>query len=244
MQIITVAVIKGGTGKTATCAAMAQAAAHEGKRVLCVDLDAQANLTAALGADRTAPGAYNLLQGAFILDCIQQTPQNIDVIAGSPALAADRPKQANSIFRLSNALEQIQKHYDLIVIDTPPSFCQLTYEALQAATGLLIAICADADSFNGMQLILDIAKEIKRTNKKLKPLGCIITQYDKRPKIARYMRDMIEEQGNKMKCPLLGEVRQGVAIQEARALRRNLFEYAPKSKPAQDYKAIYNKIIK
>ena len=241
MQIITVAVIKGGTGKTATCGTLAQCAAHEGKRVLCVDLDPQASLTNMLGADRSMPGAYELLNGAFILDCIQQTPQNIDVIGGAPALAADKGK---SIFRLSTALEQIQKAYDLIVIDTPPNFCGLTYEALQAATGLLIALYADEGSIQGQEYILEVAKEIKRTNKKLKPLGCIITQYDQRPKICRYMRDRIEEQGEKLKCPLLGEVSRSASYLEARALHRNIYDYAPKSKPAQEYKAIYKKLIK
>ena len=241
MQIITIAVIKGGTGKTATCASLAQCAAHEGKKVLCVDLDPQATLTNMLGADRTMPGAYSLLNGAFILDTIQPTKQSIDVICGSPALAADKGK---SIYRLSSALELIQKHYDLIFIDTPPSFCGLTYEALQAATGLIVALNADQSSIQGQSYILDLAKEQRRTNKKLKVLGAVITQYDKRPKIARYFHDKIAEQGKALKCPLLGDVSRSVSYLEACALHRNLYDYAPKSKPALEYKAIYNKIVK
>ena len=168
MQIITVAVIKGGTGKTATCATLAQCAAHEGKKVLCVDLDPQAALTNMLGADRTAPGTYSLLNGAYILDTIQPTKQSIDVIGGSPALAADKGK---SIYRLSSALELVQKAYDYIFIDTPPSFCGLTYEALQAATGLIIALNADQSSIQGQAYILDLASNQRKTNKKLKILG-------------------------------------------------------------------------
>lgn len=244
MQIITSAVIKGGTGKTASCATLAQCAAHEGKKVLCIDLDPQAALTNMLGADRTAPGAYSLLNGAFILDCMQPTKQNIDVIAGAPALVADKGAKGGSVYRLSEALERIQKAYDLIIIDTPPFFCGLTYEALQTATGLIIPMLADYESMQGQKYIIELAKEQRRTNKKLKVLGCFITQFDARPRINKYMREQIQEQARALKCPYLGEISRSVSYLEANALHRNLYEYAPKSKPAQEYKAIYNKIIK
>ena len=240
MQIITVAVIKGGTGKTATCASIAQCAAHEGKKALCIDLDPQAALTNMLGADRTAPGASKLLEGQPIKSTIQPTEQNIDVIAGGPMLASYKVNE----YRLAPALEDVKKQYDLIVIDTPPNFCGLTYEALDAATGLLIAMNADGGSIQGQQYILALANEAKQHNKKLKVLGCIITLYDKRPNISKYMHDKIAEQGKSLKCPLLGEISRSVAYLEAAALHQSLYKYAPKSKPAQEYKAIYNKIIR
>ena len=243
-KILTVAVIKGGTAKTTTCADMAQASAKDNKKVLEIDLDPQANLTACLGADKTRPGAWFLLENkAPIFEIIQETAQGVDVIAGAPILA-DEISEKNSIFRLEAALSPVLRVYDLIVIDTPPSLCELTYNALQAANSLLIPCDADLGSLQGMYLILDIAKQVRRTNKKLKVLGSIITQFDSRPKINNYLRDVIAEQGAARKCPLLGEIRRGIAIQEAHALKRNLFDYAPKSKPAQDYAALYKKIMK
>ena len=246
MQIITCAVIKGGTGKTATCAALAQAGASEGRRVLCVDLDPQANLTALFGADKEAPGAADLMQGAEILETIQKTAQGVDIIGGNTALAIDSEdkRKKGSVYALSEALEPVKRSYDLIIIDTPPAFGNLTYNALQAANGLLVPVCADMDSYNGLQYILDVVSIIRKTNRKLRVLGCIITQYNPRPKISQYMRDIFEAQGRRLKCELLGEIRQGVAVQEARALNKNLFKYAPKSKPAQDYMQLYKKIIK
>ena len=102
----------------------------------------------------------------------------------------------------------------------------------------------DTGSLQGRQYIIDLAKEIKRTNKDLKVLGCIITKYNARPVISRQFHEVIAKDGQKLKCPLLAEIRQGVAIQEAQSLQLNLFEYAPKSKPAQDYKELYKKIVK
>ena len=245
MQIITCAVIKGGTGKTATCGAIAQAGALEGKKVLCIDLDPQANLTSMLDADSDRPGAAELMQGGKAAELIQSTEQGIDIIAGNNELAIDTAQNKTmTIYALADAIEPIKKAYDLIIIDTPPAFSNLTYNAIQCATGLIIPICADNDSYNGLLYILEVAKLIKKTNKKLHVLGCIITQYNPRTNISRLMRDIIEKNGKGVKCPLLAEIRQGVALQEARALHKNLFEYAPKSKPAQDYMKLYNEIIK
>lgn len=242
-QIITVAVIKGGTGKTTTCAALAQAAAHEGKRVLCVDLDPQGNLSYSIGADTSEPGAYEVLQGADITDAIQSTAQGIDVLTGAPNLA-DITLERGNISDLENALKPVLRAYDLIVIDTPPYFCALTYEALQACTGLLVAMEADLGSMQGLYHVLEVADAVKKSNKKLKPLGCIITRYNKRPNINRLWCEKIEQAGKANKCPLLLEIRQGIAVQEAQALQLSLYDYAPKSKPAEDYKELYNKIIK
>ena len=89
MQIITAAVIKGGTGKTTTAAALAQAAVQAGKKVLAVDLDPQANLSFFIGADQNAPGSYQLLHGTDAAQLIQTTDQGIDAIAASPDLATE-----------------------------------------------------------------------------------------------------------------------------------------------------------
>lgn len=240
MQIITFAVIKGGTGKTATCASLAQYAAHIGRRVLVVDLDPQAAITNALGADRSAKGAFDLLNGTPVQETIQKTQQdNIEVIAGAPNLATYPGKS----FKLAEALKPIHKKYDFIFIDTAPYFGPLTNEAFNTATGLIIPMNTDAGSMQGQRYIIDLAAAAKKYNRKLKVLGSIITQYDKRPVITRHLRELIKDQGEQLKCPLLGEISRAIALQEAHLLRLNLYDYAPKSKPAQEYQAIYNKLF-
>ena len=81
MQILTIAVQKGGTGKTTTAAALAQAAAAKGKRALAIDLDPQGSLSYSLAAATDQGGSYELLTGASAP--IQTTAQNIDVLAGT-----------------------------------------------------------------------------------------------------------------------------------------------------------------
>ena len=241
MQIITTAVQKGGTGKTTTAAALAQAAAFEGQRVLCVDLDPQANYTFVLSADQNAPGSYQMLHGAPAAELIQTTPQGLDVIPASPDLATEQTKP-NSARRLADALEPVKHEYDFIFIDTAPTFGELTFNALRASTGLIIPLETDTNSLQGLYNVVDIARQMQGHNDALQILGTVLTRYDKRSNLNKHLKAVIEENGREAGAPLLGTIRAGVAIREAQALQRNLYEYAPKSNPARDYMAIYKAI--
>lgn len=242
-NVITIAEIKGGTGKTTTAAALAQAAALDNKKVLLIDLDAQANLTTMCGADPTRPGAYDLLNKFPFNELIQETYfDNIYIIAGAPNLAAMITLKG-SLYRLEAAITPILNDYDLIIIDTPPTFGEMTYNALQASNGLLIALDVNISALQGFYYITDLAKAAKRNNPKLKVLGAILTRYNPRPVVNRQVKSIIEEKAKAIKCSLIGEIREGVSIREAQAYGKNLFTYAPKSKPAEDYKALYNKLF-
>lgn len=238
MQTVTVAVIKGGTGKTTTAAAIAQAAAANKKKVIAIDLDPQANMTFILSADQNQPGAYQLLHGTPAAQLIQQTAQGIDCIAASPDLATERTTPA-SAKRLEAALLPLQTVYDICVIDTPPQMGELTFNALQASTDLIIPLEADAMSLQGLYQITDIAHQMQRSNPHLENMGVVITRYDSRQKIKQYMRDVIADKGKETGAPCVGTIRPGVAVQEAQAMQQSLFEYAPQSKPAHDYMQLF-----
>lgn len=242
MQIITTAIIKGGTGKTTTTAALAQAGAAAGKKILAIDLDPQGNLTAALGADPGQPGSYELLNGTPAAQVVQEVPQGATVIAGSTNLAAITTR-AGSAHRLREALEPIKGAFDLIVIDTPPQMGELTFNALQASTGLIIPLETDTSSLQGLYNIAGIVQQIQRTNPALTVKGVIITRYDGRAKLNRYIKESIEKAAAKAGIPYLTEIRAGIAAREAVAMRESLFSYAPGSKPAQDYKKLYDLIM-
>lgn len=242
MQIITAAVIKGGTGKTTTCTALAQAAVNAGKKVLAIDLDPQANFTFAIGADQNEPGSYQLLNGTPAADLMQYTAQGIYAISASPDLATVKTTPA-SAKRLQRALEPLQGQFDLVIIDTPPTMGELTFNALQASTGLIIPLETDSNSLQGLYHITDIAKQMQQSNPALSITGVILTRYDNRPKINRYIQSVVQEKGQEIGAPYLMEIRNGVAIREAAAMQQSLYEYAPHSKPAADYKKLYRMIM-
>lgn len=241
-QIITIAIQKGGTGKTTTAAALAQAAAHQGQKVLAIDLDPQGNLSFALAAKMGAVGSsYDLLEGARPDDLIQTTPQGLDIIPAGRDLStlASGPGSAR---RLSKALLPIKERYDLIVIDTPPTAGELQYNALQAATGVIFPLSADIYNLQSLYQITDTARQIQQSNQGLVILGYILTQYDGRSTIARQIRETIAQAAAGLNISCLATIRAAVAIKEAAALQQSLFEYAPKSKPAEDYLSLFESI--
>lgn len=239
MQILTAAVSKGGTAKTTTCAAIAQAAAADGRKVLAIDLDPQMNFTDFLAADAGKPGTYQLLQGKqSAARLIQQTPQGIYCIPASENLAALKTGVA-SAKRLAELIEPIKGDFDLCVIDTPPGILELQNVGLLAATGLIIPVEADRSSLQGLYQIIDRAHTAQRSNSALTIKGIVLTKYDPRPAINRYMRDVIRQAGEENSVPYLMEIRSGVKIREAQAMQQSLYQYAPRSNPAQDYQRLY-----
>ena len=232
MQIITIAVNKGGTGKTTTAAALAHAAAHRKRKVLAIDLDPQANLTYTLGASSKVPGSYELLTGQET--ALQHIAPGLDAIAASLKLA-DLTTAPGSAKRLEQAINPVKGKYDLIIIDTPTKTGELLYNALQASTGLIIPLQASAYCLQSLYQTADLAAVIRKSNPQLKVLGFILTQHSARSLIARQMEQTITEKAAAVGIPYIGAIRKAVAVEEATALQKSIFDYAPKSNPAQDY---------
>ena len=244
MQILTIANQKGGTAKTTTAAAIAQAAAAQGFKVLAIDLDPQANYTFALKASTQTAGAYDLLEGTAARNTIQKTSiNNIDVIASSKNLATVTTSKG-SANRLKNALQPIKNIYDYIVIDTPPTASELLFNALQASTGLIIPLQADTFGLQGLYQIADTARQVQRSNPALQIKGYVLTRHNDRSNLTRILADKIQEQAEQLNIKKLAEIREGIAIKEAIALQLSMFEYNPKAKPIQDYMNLFDEIRK
>ena len=238
MEILSIAIQKGGTGKTTTAAALAQAGAMQGQRVLAIDLDPQGNYSFALGAETGGTGSYELLTGTDPAELIQHSPQGMDIIPANMDLATITSSRG-SARRLQAALTPLKRSYDLIVIDTPPTAGELQYNALMAATGLIIPLQADIYNLQGLYQMADTARQIQNSNPALQIRGIVLTQFDPRSTLSKQMRDTITEKASELDIPLLGVIRSGIAVKEAAALQQSLFSYARKSKPAADYMALY-----
>ena len=158
LQVITVINFKGGSGKTTTAAHLAQKAALDGYRVLALDLDPQASLSALHGFQPE----FDLLDGGTLYDAIRYDDPcpikdviqktyftNLDIIPGNldlmefehetPAALAERKGQL-FFTRIGDKLAEIEAEYDLVVIDCPPQLGFLTMSALSAATAVLVTV--------------------------------------------------------------------------------------------------------
>jgi len=250
MKVIAIINQKGGVGKSTTTLALGAGFSLKGFKTLCIDLDAQGNLSYALGADGTGLTGHNSF--SILVDrtteeaTIQKTAQG-EVIASSPALAgADTVLTAvGKEYRLKEALETLQRDYDYIIIDTPPALGILTVNALTACTGVLIPAQADIFSLQGISQLYGTLQTVKKyCNPSLKVLGILLTRYNGRSIISREVAEMIEETAQRLQTKLYTtKIRETTAIKEAQARRQSIFEYAPKSNAAADYTALINEII-
>lgn len=241
MQKLAAVMQKGGAGKSTTCAILAQIATAEGKRVLAVDIDPQKNLSFALAAG-PGPGTFEALEGRPAAECIQRSAQGMDIMRASNDLATIQTGPGAARL-LQRALEPIQSNYDLIIIDAPTTPGILQYNALQAATGLIIALEADIYGAHGIDETIQTALQIKRSNPALSFKGIILTRYDARLTFARQILQAVEEKAAAYNIPYLGRVRTTTAVREAAGLQLSLLNYAPKSTAAADYMKIYNKLM-
>ncbi len=143
--VVAVLSLKGGVGKTTVTLGLASAAMHEGRRVLVVDLDPQANATAGLNLAEQAPYStsdvlYDGREGVA-LDAISASGwgPEVDVIAAERALEHRAvPSGIDPVRRLQRALRGVTSRYDLVLVDCPPSLGELTRNALFSATQAVI----------------------------------------------------------------------------------------------------------
>lgn len=232
MQVICIANQKGGTAKSTTAAALAQAAAHSGRRCLAIDLDPQGNLSFFLAADTARAGALDLLEGRQVE--AQRTADGLDVIPASWDLQTISSGRG-SARRLRAALEPLAARYDLTILDTPPTAGELQLNALMAATDLIIPLQADIVGLQGLYLMADTARQVQRSNPELTLTGFLLTRHGGRSTLSRQLTEAITARAAEMGIPSLGVIREAVAVREAQTLQRSLYDYAPKSKPAADY---------
>lgn len=248
-RVITVSSFKGGTAKTSTSLHMGAAFARFHKqKVLLIDFDAQANLTAGLGYDPDAHDSLApVLQGKkTVHEVILPTDiPNLFLIPAdtwlervevTEALAADRYSHE----RLKEILKEL-KQFDTILIDTPPSLCWLTESALIASQYALVAATPEFYSIKGLQRLSQFMENISERHS-LSVLGVALSFWNPRGKSNDTFLDIIETTfPGKI---LQAKVRRDIQISEASIHGKSIFETAPKSRAAEDYSALAKELLK
>lgn len=236
---------KGGVGKTTTTAAVGQALADKGQRVLLLDLDAQANLTSFFFSETEIDSSvYDALRGTLKELPILKVSDRLSLVPSSLELAMAETELSSRLAReriISNLLQPIADDYDYILIDCPPSLGILTTNALAAATDLYIPLTAEALPLQGLKMLEQIVNEVKRSiNGQLSISGIIITRYNNR-KLNKAVLDAIREQfGDKV---FNTKIRENIAIAEAPLYGESIFKYAPDSNGAKDYSDLTDEIL-
>ncbi len=204
-KIFCIANQKGGVGKTTTTVNLAAGLAQIGQRVLMVDLDPQGNATMGSGVDKRklALSIYDvLLESASIADARVKSSKLVDAGCSYDILGANRELAGAEVElvdverrekRLKNALAAVDRDYDFILIDCPPSLSLLTLNGLCCAHGVIVPMQCEYFALEGLTDLVNTIKQVHANlNKELAIIGLLRVMFDPRITLQQQVSDQLK----------------------------------------------------
>jgi chromosome partitioning protein len=239
---------KVGVGKTTSALNIGAYLANEGKNILLVDFDAQANLSSGVGINPPKPGIYEVVSGTVAIDqAIKKTPvSHLEIIPASLDLsgaAVELIEQEDRDLFLKKAIAPIKDRYDFILVDCPPSLGVLTLNGMAAADAVLIPMQCEYFAMEGLSLLLQTIRRIQRSlNKSLGIGGIFFTMYDPRTRLAQ---DVVKQVTAYFKNAVFSTIiPRNVRLSEAPSHGLPISMYDPHCSGAKAYQSLAREIIK
>ena len=255
-QVIAVANQKGGVSKTTTVANLGVALVNEGRRVLAIDLDPQANLTMALGCQDPDSLPYtvsDVLEKAIReepidpMEGVLHHPEGIDFLPSSIDLSGYETRLINEYGRehmLKQYIDAARPFYDRILIDCQPSLNVLTINAFTAADSLLIPTQPQFFSAKGLEMLFETyGKMRKKLNPALKIEGVLITMMDKRPSFTRDVAALVRETYGGAVRVFETEIPVSIRAVECGAQGKSIFTFDPSGRVAAAYANLAKEVV-
>lgn len=259
MRCIAIMNQKGGVGKTTTAVNLSAALAEAGQRVCLVDLDPQAHATLHLGVvvPDEEPTIYDvLLEDAPLASTRRKVTNNLWIVPSHLDLAAAELELAGEVGReviLRDKMSQDGDLFDFVVIDCPPSLGVLTINALTAVTEVFLPLQPHFLALHGLsKLLRTIEVVVKRLNHRLRLSGVVLCMYESGTRLAAEVAADVQDffvqrsaegatwaQGRTFQT----RIRRNIRLAEAPSFGQSIFQYAPQSHGAEDYRQLGREVL-
>ena len=239
---------KGGVGKTTTAVNLGVCLSKQGKKVLLVDADAQANLTMSLGYPR--PDDLPISLATIMQDIIDDKPfdvqkgilhhsEGVDLLPSNIELSGLEVRLINAISRervLTTCINEVKKNYDYVLIDCMPSLGMLTINALAAADSVVIPTQPHYLSAKGLELLLRSVSKVRRQiNPHLRIDGILMTMVMPRTNISKEVTALVRSAYGQNIKVFDAQIPHSIRAVEATAEGKSIFAYDKGGKVAAAY---------